>query len=180
MSGVGLTYDLSAIERLNARIAALGDVNRRKLLDVVGALVETQTRKRLASEKTAPDGTPWPAWSARYEKGRHGGHSLLQGRGDLSDSLTHEVSSDQVEIGSNLIYARVHQDGSGEDPVKVPAHQRRITQAFGRKLAFPVWVDVGAHDFVQGIPARPYIGLSIDNEAELEATIDQFLSEVLP
>jgi len=180
MSGIGLTYDLSAIEQLNARIAALADVDRRKLLGRIGAVVEEQTRERLKRDKSSPDGAAWAPWSERHEKGRHGGHSLLSGGGELYDSLTHEVSANSVEVGSNLIYARIHQEGSGEESVQVPAHQRRIKQAFGRKLPFPVWVNVGAYAFLQNIPARPYLGLSADNEAELEAEIEDFFKEVLP
>jgi phage virion morphogenesis protein len=176
---VRLEYDLSAINRLNQRIARLADLDRRGLMQTVGAVVESQTRKRLANEKRSPDGTPWEAWSEQYAGTRHGGHSLLEGDGNLIDSLTHEVSADAVEIGSNLIYARIHQDGSGDEPVNVPAHQRRITKAFGRDLPFPVWANVKAYAFNQNIPARPYLGLSKDNEAELEDVIENFLMEVL-
>ncbi len=176
---VRLEYDLSAINRLNQRIARLADLDRRGLMQTIGAVVESQTRRRLANEKRSPDGTPWAAWSEQYAGFRHGGHSLLEGDGNLIDSLTHEVSADSVEIGSNLIYARIHQDGSGDEPVNVPAHQRRITKAFGRDLPSPVWANVKAYAFNQNIPARPYLGLSEDNQAELEDVIEDFLMEVL-
>ncbi|KJS28558.1 MAG: hypothetical protein VR64_24000 [Desulfatitalea sp. BRH_c12] len=176
---VGLTYDLSVIDRLRDRIDALADVDRRQLLEVVGATVESQTRRRIEEDKAAPDGSAWQEWSSRYKDSRHGGHKLLEGEGDLLDSINYVVSDDQVEVGSNLVYAGIHQFGSS-DPVKVPAHQRRIKQAFGRVLSFPVWANVGPYSFSQNIPERPYLGTSADDEAELEAVVDDFLREVLP
>ena len=176
---VQLKYDLSAIDRVNRRIGQLADIDRRSLLETVGAVVESQTRNRISNEKRSPDGTPWQAWSERHAGTRHGGHGLLEGDGELIDSMTHEVSADAVEIGSNKIYARIHQEGSGDEPVNVPAHQRRVTQVFGRVLPFPVWANVEAYSFNQNIPAREYLGLSDDNEAELETVIEDFLREVL-
>ena len=179
MTGVALQYDLSGIDGLNRRIAKLSRVERDELLDTIGAVVASQTRRRIESEKSAPDGTPWPAWSDRYAATRHSGQSLLMGEGDLADSIDHQVSGDDVDVGSNLIYAAIHQFGSDDDPVQVPAHQRRITQAFGKTLPFPVVVDVAAYSFQQNIPAREYLGLSADNESDLETEIDRFFEGVL-
>jgi phage virion morphogenesis protein len=146
MSGVGLVYDLKAIERLEERINAIAGFDRRKLLDQIGSVVESQTRYRIVKEKTGPDGIAWPEWSERYAKTRHAGQSKLFGEGELEDSLGYAVAIDgsQVEIGSNLIYAATHQAGD-ED---------------------------------RNIPARPYLGLSADNEEDLEAVVDSYLREV--
>ncbi len=145
---VKLTYDLSAIDRLNRRIERLADMDRRALLKTVGAAVETQTRRRLKDEKRGPDGTAWDAWSDDYAASRHGGQSFLVGERDLLDSIDNQIDGDQVEIGSNLVYARVHQEGS-------------------------------ANDSNQNIPARPYLGLSDDNEEALADTIDAFFEGIL-
>ena len=108
-----------------------------ELLESVGALVESQTRRRIQEEKTGPDGEAWAEWSERYARTRHGGQSLLQGEGDLLDSIQYLVSGDTVEIGSNLIYAGVQQEGYAK----------------------------------KNLPARPYLGLSPENEAELDLLI---------
>ena len=112
--------------------------HKAELLESIGAVVERQTRGRISDEKTAPDGTPWAPWSTDYAKTRHGNQSLLSGVGDLRDSIEFQVQRNSVRGGSALAYAGVHQDGfSGT--VQVPAHIRRITQAFGKALAFPVY-----------------------------------------
>lgn len=146
MSGAGLIYDLRAIDRMEERIAAIAGFDRRILLDVVGSVVESQTRYRIEKEKTGPDGVAWPAWSERYKKTRKANQDLLESEGGLMDSLGYAVAFDgsQVEIGSNLIYAATHQAGD-ED---------------------------------RNIPARTYLGLSSDNEEDLEAVVDGFMREV--
>lgn len=143
---VALQYDLAAIEAINRRIEQLASFDRRQLLDVVGATVESQTRRRIEKDKRGPDGTPWSQWSERYAQTRHSGHRLLEGEGSLLDSLQYAVESDSaVEIGSNLIYAATHQMG----------------------------------DDRRNIPARPYLGLSDDDEAELEQVVDNFMRGVM-
>lgn len=116
MTGVSLEYDISAIRDLNKKIEKLTFVDTHSLFEEIGAELESQTRRRIAEEKEAPDGQPWPAWSPNYAASRHGGQSLLQGEGDLLDSIQYQVFADGsgVEWGSNLIYAATHQFGDAE------------------------------------------------------------------
>lgn len=81
------------------------------LLENIGALVESQTRRRIQEEKSGPDGKGWQAWSDRYARNRPGGRSLLQSEGGLLDSIQYLVTGGDVEVGSNLIYAATQQYG---------------------------------------------------------------------
>jgi phage virion morphogenesis protein len=153
VSGVGLNFDLSGLPQLGERIARLGRADRGALLDDLGAEVVSQTQRRIGEEKTGPDGERWPAWSASHARTRHGNQSLLVASGDLLDTITHVVSGERVEIGSNLVYAAAHQFGLD---MSVVSSRRRVT-----------------------IPARPYLGLSGDNEADLEAIADDFVQRAL-
>lgn len=148
---VSLRTDFSGIERLQARIGRLANPDRRALGEQLGSLVESQTRRRLSEDQESPDGVPWAPWTPDYAKSRHGGQSLLQGEGDLIDSITFDVQNDQVEVGSNLIYARIHQEGGEAGMAPGPA----------------------------GIPARPYLGFSNDNLAEIQAVADRWLDRHL-
>lgn len=113
-----------ALEGLEARIrrlaAGLGDT--RPLLEALAAEVESQTRRRIEEEKTAPDGTPWPEWSDAYAATRHGGQSLLRGEGGLLDSIQSAVLPDLAETGSNLVYAALQQFGG--EPVGIDVEAR--------------------------------------------------------
>lgn len=170
------TEELKQYERL---VESLGNPSyKRELLESIGSVAESQTRRRISEEKTAPDGTPWQDWSDGYEKTRHGNQSLLQGDGGLLDSIQFYVSGNKVHVGSSLAYAVAHQNGfSGT--VNVPAHTRRITQAFGKVLSFPVYQNVGAFTRAMVIPQREFLGLSDDNKTELLDVIGDFWSEVL-
>jgi len=149
-----------------------------ELLDSIGAVVESQTRRRIADEKTAPDGSAWKPWSDAYAKTRHGNQSLLQGEGALLDSIEYQVERGKVRIGSALVYSGVHQEGfSGA--VQVPSHTRRITQAFGKALRFPVYQSVGAFSRQMAIPQRQFLGLSSDNQTELLAVIGDFWQDIM-
>lgn len=168
--------ELAAYQRL---LDTLGRSDHKaELLESIGAVVESQTRRRISDEKTAPDGSAWTPWSAAYQKTRHGNQSLLQGEGALLDSIEYQVQRNSVRVGSALAYAGVHQDGfSGQ--VQVPAHIRRITQAFGKALKFPVYSSVGGFTRQMEMPARPYLGLSSDNQTELLAVIGDFWQDVM-
>ena len=114
MSGAGIRFDLVTDPRLANRLDRLAELDTDELLRGIGAEVESQTRRRIAVDKTSPDGSAWPDWSPEYAKTRHSGQSLLQGAGHLLDSLTHQVEGDSVLIGSPLVYAATHQFGDPE------------------------------------------------------------------
>ncbi|ATA26587.1 phage virion morphogenesis protein [Brenneria goodwinii] len=152
---------------------------RAELLESIGAIAESQTRRRITDEKESPAGTAWQDWSEGYAKTRHGNQSLLQGNGDLLDSVTFVVERNQVRVGSPLGYAGVHQDGYSGN-VAISAHQRLIKKAFGRVLKHPVWQSVKAHSRMMSIPQREWLGLSNSNSEELLHVIGDFWKEVLP
>jgi phage virion morphogenesis protein len=121
MSGVQLRVDISGLAGVRQALDNFARFDRRGLLDTVGAVVESQTRRRISDEKESPDGMLWPAWSGKYAKKRGAGHSLLESGGDLLDSIDHQVppGAAHVEIGTNMIYAATHQ--FGDDERNIPA-----------------------------------------------------------
>lgn len=146
MAGVVVETDVSvaadALGRLNE--AQLG-----QLMYEVGALIEDQTKLRIADEKTSPEGEPWAPWSARYAGTRNATnsrrHSLLVGEGDLRDSIQNFTTGQEAVVGSNLIYAATHQFG----------------------------------DASRNIPARPYLGLSADNRTDIEDLVVGRIEDLL-
>ncbi|MEN6375329.1 MAG: phage virion morphogenesis protein [Smithella sp.] len=115
----GLVYDLSGLKKLEARVRRLSRSNKPELLDIVGALVESQTRRRIQSEKESPTGKTWPAWSAKYAAKRPSGRTLLMNEDHLLDTITYlRVDQDSIEVGSNMIYAATHQ--FGDDDRNIP------------------------------------------------------------
>ncbi len=120
MADVGIVIDLE-FARLAKRLERLADAELGELLDLAGSEVESQTRRRIESEKTDPlTGDGWDDWSEGYKPTRHDGQSLLEGEGDLLDSITYELTGDAVIIGTNLIYGAIHQFGGEEVGIDIP------------------------------------------------------------
>ena len=117
-----------------------------QLLDDVGGRMASVAKGRIEETKAGPDGTPWPAWSPKYAKGRRSGASLLFDEDNLRFDIHHVVEGNRLEVGSNIPYAGVHQHGS--------------KQATGRG---------------GGIPARPYLGMSAEDEADIVLLAQDFL-----
>lgn len=174
MAGVGIVID-PEFARLADRLERLARAETDALLDLVGSEVESQTRRRIESEKTDPGGTEWADWSEGYKSTRHDGQSYLEGEGDLLDSISYEVDDGAVIVGTNLIYGRVHQLGL-DDTLDVSAHRRKVKSRDKKGVASGVGF-VRSHKRTVNIPAREYLGLSSDNEADVLAIADQWLDD---
>lgn len=111
MAGASITIDLSGLAAMDGQLQAMfaraSDLS--PLMEAIGEANVTQTRDRFESE-SAPDGS---AWEPSQRVLKFGGKTLTLD-GFLSDSITYRAGSDQVEIGSNLVYARPHQLGWAE------------------------------------------------------------------
>lgn len=118
---VGIEIKAPELARLEDRLASVANMDFGNLLDGLGSIVESQTRRRIQDEKTTPEALAWADWSEAYAASKHGaskghlahpgelrssqGHTLLQLDGGLLDSMQSLVSGREVEIGSNLVYA---------------------------------------------------------------------------
>lgn len=103
---VALDMELQGLNRLHAAIQTMRGLGKDKdLFEVIGAVVESQTEQRIHSEKEDHEGNAWAEWSYDYAETRGSEHSLLVSEGFLKDSITFDASSDNVEVGSNRVYA---------------------------------------------------------------------------
>lgn len=155
MAGATLVYnDNDVLAKLN-RLASF-DVSA-MMTDIGETLVSSTTQRFVDGQ--GPDGVPWEPLAAATRLARVGGNKqsrkkngsfragalrvldnmkVLVDRGHLRDSITYEAGTDQVAVGTNMIYGAIHQFGG---------------QA-GRGRAVT-------------IPARPFLGISADDEREI-------------
>jgi phage virion morphogenesis protein len=127
---------------------------RRALLEACGDALVTGTLKRFEQEK-APDGSNWAPVD------RSG--KILTDTARLQRSIDSAVSGDTVLVGSNLVYALIHQKGGEIRPVKKKSLKFKV----GGK-----WINAKKVT----IKARPYLGISKEDWEELADTIHDFIN----
>lgn len=143
-----------ALHRL-ARLSLLG------MHQEIGEALVTSTRLRFR-RGVDPEGNRWPP-SRRAQ--REGGQTLRDS-GLLANSIHYKAQSDRVEVGTNDKRARVHQEG-----LEIRAKRARY-------LRFQVdggWVQ---RKSVQ-MPRRAFLGISDDDQREIEQIVQQRIEEAL-
>jgi phage virion morphogenesis protein len=146
-----LEWDDAQAQAMFGRLIAAG-ANLRPLYSEIGFALEDSSRERFASE-TAPDGTAWApiseAWKERkQERGFSAG--ILKMRGDLLNSI------------------RAEPDGSGVEIIAGPTEYAAIHQLGGQ---------AGRNKAVT-IPARPFLGVSSEDAAEIVDAAKAFLNRI--
>jgi phage virion morphogenesis protein len=150
----------------DAALAALGDAaarleHPRPLYDEVGAMLVVSTQMRFEREED-PDGNPWPM-SVRAVM--QGGRTMTD-TARLVQSLTHIASDAGVEVGTNVVYAAVHQTG-GTIRARASAGLRfRVNGSWVAKQEVT-------------LPKRAFLGLDEDDEKEIAAIAGDWLMKPL-
>lgn len=155
------------VDVINDQITAAFVQAARKLDDLTPLMQEIgeyllESSKENFRTGSAPDGTPWaprsPVTLAAYEaRGeRPKGGPLVGVSRALSTTITYEAGPDSVEWGSNMIYAAVMQFGAAQGAFGATARGSPIP-----------WGT---------IPARPFLGIGADDEAEITDLIAEHLA----
>lgn len=98
-----------AVKEIGELISGLED--RRSLLRKIGILLRNSTRLRFDTQ-LSPDRVKWiPSLRARRE-----GNKTLTDEGNLRRSLVSTSDNDEVNIGTDIDYAKNHQLGLGNNP----------------------------------------------------------------
>jgi phage virion morphogenesis protein len=148
--------DKSVLEALT-RLRAVGTVNL-PMMRAIGAGLRDVTQRRM-SQGIDADGTPFAPLSAAYAAIKVGSHILI-GRGmvgGLQGTLTFGATPGLVWVGSNKVYAAIHQFGGKIVPKNAKALQFKLGNHFVRVQSVT-------------IPARPYLGFG---EAERLIVLDE-------
>jgi len=156
--GVKLEGDWSKLENNLHRLVRL---NFTALHKEIGEYLVSSTQERFDTG-TAPDGTRWPpSLRARSEGGQ-----TLRDTNILRNSIDYADRPDRVEVGTNDRRAPVHQFGATIRPKRAKHLRFKVAGRWARKKEVE-------------IPARPFLGISPDDEKEIEKIIRDALEEVL-
>lgn len=152
MAGITFTVEIDDAAA-RARLSEMVDRMERPLdfYKEVGDYLKSEAIPRNFETETGPDGTPWaslrPLTVARREANGQTPIEILRASKRLYSDINARPTDDQLTIGSALPYAGVMQRGAKQG-------------AFGR--------DSRNHPLPWGdIPARPFLGLSPDDELEI-------------
>lgn len=106
------TNDTELQQTIASLTDKLGDLN--PVMAEIGASLLLSTRDRFDNQ-TAPDGTKWTPLTEAYAKRKAKSSTALKGiltlTGAMRDTITYEAFSDSVLVGSNRVYAAIHQLG---------------------------------------------------------------------
>lgn len=152
---VKTTIETDEITGALARVSAALE-NPLPLMQDLGEYFVDSTTKRFPTG-TAPDGSVWApkspvtiAAQGGRKTNRLDVRPLFGPSGALSSTISYEAFADRVEWGSPMVYAAMQQFG-------------------GAKSAFPhLWGN---------IPARPFLGISAEDETNVLDIIGEYLSE---
>lgn len=145
------------VRRAVRRVIAAG-IDMHQVTGSIGELLLRSTRERFDTERS-PEGVPWaPLSEATKRRKRHNRDKVLTERGYLRGGLNFRHGRDYVEIGSDRIYASTHQFGAEKGAFG--------STGSGRPIPFG------------DIPARPFLGVSDDDEAEIRVRIADFIAGV--
>lgn len=175
-----IKYDISDFER------GLGELinrleQRQPLMHELAAAMHDAVEENFAQQ-----GRPARAgWSPRYARTRQGG-KILQKRGRLASSISEYHDNDSATVGTNVVYARIHQEGG---TINMPARSQRayyrqhkdggVGNRFVKKSKsnFSQWNTIGEYKIT--IPARPFLHLTESDVGGMENIAQNYLQRVI-
>lgn len=155
-----MTLDIRQLLKLDGMMGRIAAANTRELMERIGVVGENAISDNFEGEHD-PDGIPWkPSFRARQ------GGKTLTDKGLLAGSVTSNADANSSEAGSNMIYARIHNDGG--------------TISGNPKLKFSI-PGLGFRS-VESVtmPKRQFVGWGAEALADAKAEAEDWLADLLP
>ncbi|RJP17901.1 MAG: phage virion morphogenesis protein [Deltaproteobacteria bacterium] len=144
-----------ALSRLASKVRNLAPAMKN-----IGEYLQRSTWERFGAQKD-PQGKPWaklkPGTLARKKTSK----ILIESSG-LRDSIHYEASSDSVSVGTDKIYAAIHQFGGKTSPHTIRPSRKKAL--FWPGASHPVG---SVNHPGSQIPARPFLGVSDEDKSEI-------------
>lgn len=198
-SGSGVRVDVDDAGVLRALdLAAGAGADMARIHRAIAGHVLTVTQRRIERE-IGPGGVHWPAFAAstlaRMSARRRADPKLLRDSARLYSSLTALADSGRAAVGTNVVYAAIHQFGGDsvqharsqqvhvrdaavgaattKDGRRVGSHRRFASAKSRAKSLRTEWVTMPERTI--RIPARPYLGIDDADRAEILRIITDVL-----
>lgn len=162
MSSISIRLE-GEMDNLLKRLEAMASTDRAGIMAAMAETLRTSTVERFNTQ-TSPPGDRWhPSVRADSEGGK-----TLTKSAVLKNSINAQSDSTGAAVGTNTVYAATHQFGD----------KRTIRAKGSGYLRFKIpgrWVSVPSVRV--NIPARPFLGVSKEDENEIKALIDDAFGE---
>lgn len=152
--------DIEVVAALQRLYAAAG--NLLPVYKNIGAYETSATKSRFLEEKD-PDGVAWQDLNPLYASTKKGPGKLRGETRNLS-SIIYQASENGVEIGSNVVYARIHNEGG----VIRPKNASALVFSMGGKTFKVKSVTM---------PKRTFLGFSDSDIKEIQAIIQEHFED---
>jgi phage virion morphogenesis protein len=162
MSGVAISVTISdaKVRRAFEQLEHAMSGNTRPVMAAIGVELVGSTHMRFVTQ-TDPEGQAWHPLNPVYASEKRNSRILTES-GRLRDSVNSQASNDEVRVGTNTIYAAIHQFGGTIEP----------------KNATHLWFRMGGNlikaDSVT-LPARPFLGISNEDETSVAEIVFDFV-----
>lgn len=157
-----IQIEVTGRDDVSKKLAAVSNpAARAGILSDFGAYLVDETSDRFETE-TAPDGTPWQ----QSLRARDEGGQTLTDTGILAGSITYNSNAQRLEVGTATQYAAIHQFGGDI----VPKNAKALMFQIGGRFIQVQKVTM---------PARPFLGITDGDEAELVNIVHDHWQEAL-
>lgn len=158
MAGVSILARIDDAQ-VRAGLAKLAGAPKTALRPIGAALIRN-TRERMRAGH-GPGGVGWAPLHPYYAPIKRG-TGILKASDDLFGSFTSQIGSDEVKVGTNRIYARVHQFGAVIVPKRAKYLRFRMANGWWYKSKVT-------------IPSRPFLGLDQRDEEDIGDILEALL-----
>lgn len=162
MSSVSVRLD-GEVDELLAKLHQMSSIDKASVMNAIAEGLRTSTVERFGLEES-PEGSKWKPSIRATQKGS----KTLTKSVALKNSIKAEADNTGAAVGTNLVYAATHQFGD----------ERTIRAKNGKYLRFQIgdrWVCVPSVRV--NIPARPFLGVSKEDEEEIKAILEAVFEE---
>ncbi len=171
------------LERFLSRFA-----NLRPATALIGQNV-TESVQRNFEEHRSPEGEPWEELSPKYRRWKvrkgHNAENILILDNHLARSVHPEPTGDDVRIGTDMIYGRIHQLGGTIERkastrtlyFKIDKKTGKVGDRFVKKARSDFAQDVEVKEHAIEIPARPYLGVRAEDWPKIVEALLNYLLE---
>lgn len=170
MAGVSIEFEFKD-KGIRAALHGMG-MWREKAHAPIGMALIRGTQRRF-TQQVSPEGQAWQKLLPAYAAIKRG-PGILRASGMLFKSITAQTSPEIVRVGTNRIYARVHQFGAVIKP-KSPGGRLvfRLGGGGGKKGKGSNSGVVFARSVK--IPARPFLGISAEDEQSVGDVLEAIM-----